>query len=88
MTPGSAARERFASVVARDPIPLDEAALAIAAEEYPRLDPAAELARLDALAARVVVRAPPPARAASLLRALREVLAGEAGLHGSAADYD
>ncbi len=88
MTPGGAARERFASVVARDPIPLDEAALAIAAEEYPRLDPAAELARLDALAARVVVRAPPPARAASLLRALREVLAGEAGLHGSAADYD
>jgi len=88
MTPGSAARERFAAVVARDPIPLDEAALAIAAEEYPRLDPAVELARLDALAARVLARAPPPARAASLLRALREVLAGEVGLHGSAADYD
>jgi hypothetical protein len=34
MTPGDAARERFAAVVARDPIPLDEAALAIAAEEY------------------------------------------------------
>jgi regulator of sirC expression with transglutaminase-like and TPR domain len=88
MTPGAVARDRFAAVVACDPIPLDEAALAIAAEEYPRLDPAAELDRLDALAARVVARAPPPARAASLLRALREVLAGEVGLHGSAADYE
>lgn len=88
MTPGDGARDRFAAVVARDPIPLDEAALAIAAEEYPRLDPAAELARLDELAARVLARAPPPARAASLLRALREVLAGEVGLRGSASDFD
>ncbi len=88
MTLGSGARERFAAVVAREPIPLDEAALAIAAEEYPRLDEAAYLARLDALAARVVAHAPAPARAASLLRALREVLAGEEGLRGGPAEYD
>ncbi|WP_242344853.1 SirB1 family protein [Anaeromyxobacter terrae] len=74
--------------MAREPVPLDEAALAIAAEEYPRLDEAAYLARLDALAARVVARSPAPARAASLLRALREVLAGEEGLRGGPAEYD
>ncbi|WP_242354539.1 MULTISPECIES: SirB1 family protein [unclassified Anaeromyxobacter] len=88
MTAGGLARERFAAVMARDPIPLDLAALAIAAEEYPHLDEAAYLARLDALAARVVARSPAPARAASLLRALREVLAGEEGMHGGPADYD
>ena len=87
MTIGSAAREAFAAVIAREPIPLDEAALAIAAEEYPRLDAGACLAHLDALGARVLSVAPPPARAASVLRALREVLAGEEGLHGTAADY-
>ncbi|ABS26755.1 SirB1 family protein [Anaeromyxobacter sp. Fw109-5] len=88
MTIGGGARDRFAEVVSRDPIRLDEVALAIAAEEYPRLEQARYLARLDDLAARVVSRAPAPPRAASLLRALREILAGEEGLHGSAADYD
>ena len=86
MTIGSAAREAFAAVIAREPIPLDEAALAIAAEEYPRLDAGACLAHLDALGARVLSRAA-AARAASVLRALREVLAGEEGLHGTVADY-
>jgi regulator of sirC expression with transglutaminase-like and TPR domain len=89
MTPTleSPARIRFAALLAREPIPLDEAALAIAAEEYPHLDAGAYLARLDALAARVQRACPAPFRAASALRALREVLAGEEGLRGNGDDY-
>lgn len=53
MTDGRAATERFAELVAREDedIPLDEAALLIAAHARPELDVAAELARLDELAA-------------------------------------
>ncbi len=49
----SEATARFAELVSRDDddIPLDEAALLIAAHAYPGLDIAAELARLDDLAA-------------------------------------
>ncbi len=83
----SAARARFAELVARDPVPLDQAALAIAQEEYPALRPEPYLARLDELAARVLRRAPPPHRAASTLRALREVLHDEEGLRGNDDDY-
>jgi regulator of sirC expression with transglutaminase-like and TPR domain len=83
----SEARARFAALIARDPLPLDEAALAIAAEEYPRLDVAAYLARLDVLAARVVQRSPVPGRSATALHALRSVLAEEEGLRGNDADY-
>jgi regulator of sirC expression with transglutaminase-like and TPR domain len=81
------ARARLAPLLERDPIPLDEAALAIAAEEYPALAPAGYLARLDALAARVADRAGTPLRAAAALRALRDVLHGEAGLRGNAEAY-
>jgi regulator of sirC expression with transglutaminase-like and TPR domain len=60
----AAARERFVKL-ARGPeekIDLAEAALLIAAEEYPGLDVPAYLARIDDLAARVrrYVRVPPP----------------------------
>jgi regulator of sirC expression with transglutaminase-like and TPR domain len=80
-------RARLLPLLERDPIPLDEAALAIAAEEYPALATGDYLARLDALAARVAVRAGTPLRAAATLRALRDVLHGEAGLRGNAEDY-
>jgi len=83
----TAARARFAALLAREPIPLDEAALAIAAEEYPALDPEPYLERLDALAARVRRAVPGPLRPASTLRALREVLAEEEGFRGNAEDY-
>jgi regulator of sirC expression with transglutaminase-like and TPR domain len=83
----SQARVRFAALIARDPIPLDAAALAIAAEEYPELDERAYLERLDALGERVRRACPAPFRAASALRALREVLAAEEGLTGNADDY-
>jgi regulator of sirC expression with transglutaminase-like and TPR domain len=83
----SAARTRFAELVAREEVPLDEATLAIAQEEYPALRPEAYQARLDALAARVLRRVPSRGRAASTLRALREVLHDEEGLRGNDEDY-
>lgn len=81
------ARARFAALLEQDPVPLDEAALAIAEEEYPRLDSAAYLARLDRLAARVRRRVPAGARSAAELHALRKVLFEEEGLRGNEADY-
>jgi regulator of sirC expression with transglutaminase-like and TPR domain len=85
--PHVAARARFAALLEREPIPLDEAALAIAAEEYPALDPAPYLAQLDALAARVRRTAPGPLRPAPALRALREVLVDEEGFRGNVEEY-
>jgi regulator of sirC expression with transglutaminase-like and TPR domain len=79
---------RFAALVARKVIPLDQAALAIAQEEYPALDPASVLETLDALAARVRDAAGPAPRAASLLRAARTVLFTEERLRGNDDSYD
>ncbi len=87
MTLESKTRARFVSLLERDPIPLDEAALSLAEEEYPRLDVGAVLARLDRLGERVRAHAPAPARAASTLNALRRVLAVEEGLRGNERDY-
>lgn len=84
----TAARDRFAALLAQQPIPLDEAALAIAAEAYPTLDPEPYLARLDALGARVRRAAPGPLRPAAALRALREVLTDEEGFRGNSEDYE
>jgi regulator of sirC expression with transglutaminase-like and TPR domain len=83
----SKARTRFAALIARHPVPLDEAALCIAQEEYPQLDPEEVLVRLDALAARVRRKAPDPSRSATALHALRKVLFEEEGLKGNEEDY-
>ena len=82
----SAARERFAALLDRQVSPLDEAALAIAAEEYPGLDPGPTLEGLDALAAQVgaeVGDLRPPLR---VLQAMRTVLRAE-GFQGNEKDY-
>lgn len=84
----SKARARFVALIARDPIPLDEAALAIAEEEYPDLDVEGVRARLDRLGERVRARAPAAARAATTLEALRHVLVLEEGLRGNEREYD
>jgi regulator of sirC expression with transglutaminase-like and TPR domain len=83
----SKARNRFAAFIGRDPVPLDEAALAIAEEEYPRLEPEEYLVRLDLLAERVRRKAPPGSRSTTTLRALRKVLFEEEGLKGNETDY-
>jgi regulator of sirC expression with transglutaminase-like and TPR domain len=82
----SAARARFAALIERPVIPLDEAALAIAAEEYPGLDPGPTMGALDVLAARVgetVGDLRPPLR---VLQAMRTVLRAE-GFHGNEKEY-
>jgi regulator of sirC expression with transglutaminase-like and TPR domain len=82
----SAARRRFAELIARPEVPLAEAALALAEEEYPRLDAGRHLAELDALAAAAVARAG-GSDAASMLRALRAILFGEGGFRGNEEAY-
>ncbi len=83
----SRARARFAALIERDPVPLDEAVLAIAEEEYPSLDVEEVLVRLDRLGERVTARAPSRERAASILSAVRHVLVEEEALRGNEADY-
>jgi regulator of sirC expression with transglutaminase-like and TPR domain len=80
------ARERFAALLERSEIPLDEAALAIAAEEYPALDTKKALAQLDALAAEVGARVGdlrPPLRVLQAMRALLQ----ERGFQGNEKEY-
>src|SRR5437762_6981207 len=79
MNPG-AAGVRFAELVRRDEeaVPLDEAALLIAAHAYPDLDVAAELARLDELAGRCP---------GDELDVLLEYVFGELGFTGNRMDY-
>lgn len=83
----SPARARFKELIERPVVPLDEAALAIAAEEYPDLDAGACLARLDALGALARQRASEPQRVAGRLRALCDVLFGELGFSGNPEAY-
>jgi regulator of sirC expression with transglutaminase-like and TPR domain len=82
----SKARARFAAAIEREPVPLDEAALALAQEEYPSLDVEEYLVRLDALGERVR-RLAPVSKAASTLGALRRVLHEEEGFRGNEQDY-
>src|SRR5690242_5838219 len=82
-------RERFASIAALpdDRIDLAEAALWIAAEEQPGLDPALWLARLDEIAARVrPLLAGAPDHLDQVHR-LSGFLSEELGLRGNAEDY-
>jgi regulator of sirC expression with transglutaminase-like and TPR domain len=83
----SPARARFQALIERPVVLLDEAALAIAAEEYPGLDAGAYLARLDALGALVRQRATEPQRAAGRVRALCDVLFDELGFRGNEEAY-
>jgi regulator of sirC expression with transglutaminase-like and TPR domain len=81
------ARTRFQTLISRPEIPLAEAALAIAAEEYPHVDPVRYVARLNTLATRVRIHAPEPLRAASVLMAVRTVLFDEEKFRGNDEDY-
>lgn len=83
----SKARARFSALIQRDPVPLDETALAIALEEYPSLDVDEYLVRLDRLGHRVHRLAPDAPRAASTLAAIRRVLHDEEGLRGNEQEY-
>lgn len=81
--------DRFPALMGQDPaqIPLDEAALLVAADEYPQLDIAASLAQLDALANPLqpaIIHELEPTRLIQLVNAhLFETL----GFRGNASDY-
>jgi regulator of sirC expression with transglutaminase-like and TPR domain len=86
----SAARERFAALLAREDVPLAAAALVIAQEEYPGLPVDSYLDRLDALAEdaeRRLARGGSPRTAASLLRVVRGVLFDEQAFRGNVDAY-
>jgi regulator of sirC expression with transglutaminase-like and TPR domain len=83
----SDARARFEALLATDDVPLAEAALAVAAEEYPAIESARYIARLDELAKRVRMHAPESVRAASVLMAIRAVLFDEERFRGNDEDY-
>lgn len=78
------------AVLEGDPnINLDAAALALAALEYPDLDPAPHLAELDRFAAELAQRlGPDPVSGPRFVRIANEYLFGELGFRGNEAEYD
>jgi len=86
MTPQA---ERFRQIVAGpdETINLAEAALLVAAAEYPQLDVAAYLARLDALAAALEKRLRPDISAADKIILLNRYLFDELGFRGNSSNY-
>ncbi|HET6923663.1 MAG TPA: transglutaminase-like domain-containing protein [Anaeromyxobacteraceae bacterium] len=81
------ARARFAALVARPEIPLAEAALAAAEEEYPGLDTRRYLAKLDWLGGRVGRCLAPGSPPRAVLDAMKVVLFREEGFRANEADY-
>lgn len=81
------ARARFAALVARPQIPLAEAALAVAEEEYPRLEAARYVAVLDRLGDRVRRALGPTPTPRAVLDAMKVVLFREEGFRGNEANY-
>ena len=87
--PAPSARSRFAALVERgeSELPLAEAALLIAAEEYPQLPTGPYLRRLDLLAERVRDRLSDETAPLVLLQDLSRVLFQEEGFRGNVEDY-
>lgn len=81
------AEELLAQALKSNPERLDLAALAIAALEFPALDPEPTLDALERLARRVSRRLPENASASAQLDALREVLVDEEGFTGDLSRY-
>jgi regulator of sirC expression with transglutaminase-like and TPR domain len=84
MSPGL---ERFAELVTREQFSLAEACLLIAEDQYPGLDIAACVAKLDAMAATVRGRLAPDAAAEQKVAALNWHLFGELRFCGNADAY-
>lgn len=82
-------REEFARIIARpeEDLDLGRAALLVAGEEYPDLDVAECLGRLDGFAAAVRERGAGAGGPGELARATGRYLFGELGFRGNAADY-
>jgi regulator of sirC expression with transglutaminase-like and TPR domain len=89
MAPARSARARFADVVQRpEPeIELAEAALLVAAEEYPQLAPEPYLRRLDELAERARDRVWDETAPIMMLQEVSRVLYEEEGFRGNRMEY-
>jgi len=87
--PGPAARSRFAALVSQpeSAVDLAEAALLIAAEEYPQLVPETYLRRLDLIAERVKDRSWNENAPILVLQDVSRVLFDEEGFKGNITDY-
>ena len=87
-TPQPTFRQRFAGEIGRSEADLDlgRAALLLAGEEYPDLEPEGYLARLDGLAAETAAASSGPDREA-LAKALNTHLFDHLGFSGNPADY-
>ena len=82
------ALEYFAALVAEDAsLPVLEAAIAVAQDEYPQLDPQTVLAQIDALADTLLRRIPADAGALQRLRLLNRYFFEELGFAGNVNDY-
>lgn len=82
------ALQYFASLVAEDEgFALLEAAIAVAQDEYPRLDPQGVLAQVDALADRLKRRIPADAAVLQKLRFLNRYFFQDLGFAGNVNDY-
>lgn len=88
-SPAMTARDRFSAMVARpeEEVDLAEAALLIAAEEYPQLPAEPYLQRLDVLAERVRDRLGVETAPLLVLQELNRVLFSEEGFRGNAEAY-
>ena len=80
-------RAALRRIAEKEPLDLARAALAIAHEEYPSLDEAAYLRKLDDIAAQVMRSLPPGALPERRVGRLNLVLFRELGFHGNDADY-
>jgi regulator of sirC expression with transglutaminase-like and TPR domain len=82
------ALQYFASLVAQDEdFALLEAAIALAQDEYPQLDPQGVLAQVDALAERLKRRIPADAAVLQKLRLLNRYFFQDLGFAGNVNDY-
>jgi regulator of sirC expression with transglutaminase-like and TPR domain len=88
MPDGAAASRRdLRRLAAADPVDLARGALAIAREEYPGLDDAPYLARLDELAAQVRATLPPGASPERKVGRLNAFLFHDQGFRGATEEY-
>lgn len=82
------ARSRLLALVRAEPFDILEAALLVAAEEYPGLDPAREMRRVDALGGEAARRVAAEANPFAKLDAIREFLFVEMRFRGNQELYD
>ncbi len=85
--PFSSTRQRFHQAIYQPEINLSEAALYIAQEEYPALDPDAYLNALDTMAEEVQERLPVERYPLRIIRIINQYLYDDLGFTGNTLDY-